>query len=94
MDLVHTRPVIYINDMYFDPFGLPPPENFCFIKRFNNLQCQDPKSVLCGYYCLFFNKKYQEGYSFYDILYKLLDPLNQEINERIIKAYYINHGNV
>ena len=44
----------YINDMYFDPLGLPPPENLSFIKRFNNLQYQDPKSVLCGYYCLFF----------------------------------------
>ena len=74
--------------MYFDL-----PEN-CFVKRFNNLQYQDPKSVLCGYYCLFFIKKYQEGNSFYDILYKLLDPLNQEINEIIIKTYYINHRNV
>ena len=73
----------YINDMYFDPFGLPPPENLCFIKRFNNLQYQSPKSVFCVYYWLFCIKKYQEGY-----------PLNQEINERIIKTYYINHGNV
>ena len=50
----------YINSMYFDSFGLPPPENLNFIKRYNILQYQDPKSVLCGNYCLSFFKKYQE----------------------------------
>ena len=34
-------------------------------------------SVLCGYFCLFFIKKFQDGNSIYDILYKILDPINK-----------------
>ena len=47
----------YVDSFYFDPFGLPPPENILFIKRYNTLQYQKKKkkiSVLCGYFCLFF----------------------------------------
>ena len=34
---------------------------------------QDTKSVLCGYYCLYFLKRLNEGYQIYDILYKDFD---------------------
>ena len=35
--------------------------------------------IVCFYKC------HQEGKTFYDILYKLLGPLNKEINEKQIK---------
>ena len=35
-----TRWACYVDSFYFDPFGLPPPENILFIKRYNTLQCQ------------------------------------------------------
>lgn len=89
-----THWVCYIESNYFDPFGLPPPNDLHFIKQYNTLQYQEKKSVLCGYFCLYFIKKFQEGYSFYDILYKLLDPFRPDKNEDIIKNYFIKYGNV
>ena len=54
-----THWVCYVDSFYFDPFGLPPPENIFFIKRYNTSQYQTKKkiSVLCGYFCLFFSLK-------------------------------------
>ena len=50
-----THWVCYVDYFYFDPFGLPPPKNILFIKRYNTSQYQKKKiSVLCGYFCLFF----------------------------------------
>ena len=51
-------------------------------------------SVLCGYYCLFFIKKFQDGNSIYNILYNILDPRNPSKNETILKDSFINYGNV
>ena len=65
-----THWVCYVDSFYFDPFGLPPLENILFIKRYNISQYQEKISVLCGYFCLFFIKKFQDGNSFYNILYK------------------------
>ena len=48
-----THWVCYVDSFYFDPFGLPPPENILFIRRYNTLQYQKKISVLCGYVCLF-----------------------------------------
>ena len=50
--------------------------------------------VLCGYFCLFFIKNFQDGNSIYNILYKILDPINPSKNETILKDYFINYGNV
>ena len=55
-----THWACYVDSFYFDPFGLPPAENILFIKRYNTLQYQKEKSVLCGYFCLFFIKKFQD----------------------------------
>ena len=35
-----THWACYVDSFYFDPFGLPPPENILFIKRYNTLQYQ------------------------------------------------------
>ena len=88
-----THWVCYVDYFYFDPFGLPPPENILFIKRYNASQYQKKISVLCGYFCLFFIKKFQDGNSIYNILYKILDPTNPSKNETILKDYFINYGN-
>ena len=52
-----THWACYVDSFYFDPFGLPPPENILFIKRYNTSQYQKKISVLCGYFCLFFSLK-------------------------------------
>ena len=56
-----THWVCYVDSFNFDPFGLPPPENILFIKRYNTSQYQKKISVLCGYFCLFFIKKFQDS---------------------------------
>ena len=66
-----THWACYVDSFYFDPFGLPPPENILFIKRYNTLQYHKKISVLCGYFYLFFIKKFQDGNSIYNILYKI-----------------------
>ena len=38
--------------------------------QYNTIQYQDTKSVLCGYYCLYFLKRLNDGIKIYDILYK------------------------
>ena len=35
-----THWACYVDSFHFDPFGLPPPENILFIKRYNILQYQ------------------------------------------------------
>ena len=64
-----THWACYVDSFYFDPFGLPPPENILFIKRYNTLQYQKKKkkkkiSVLCGYFCLFSLKKFKMVFQF------------------------------
>ena len=41
-----THWVCYVDSFYFDPFGLPPPENIFFIKRYNTSQYQKKKKYL------------------------------------------------
>ena len=41
-----THWVCYVDSFYFDPFGLPPPENILFIKRYNTSQYQKKKRYL------------------------------------------------
>ena len=38
-----THWACYVDSFYFDPFGLPPPENILFIKRYNTLQYKKKK---------------------------------------------------
>ena len=56
--------VCYFDNFYIDPFRMPPPiEVVKYIKdiQYNDIQYQDTKSVLCGYYCLYFLKRL-DGY--------------------------------
>ena len=90
-----THWACYVDSSYFDPFGLPPPESILFIKRYNTLQYQKryPFFVVTFVF-FFFIKKFQDGNSIYDILYKILVPTNPRKNETILKDYFINYGNV
>ena len=86
-----THWACYFESFYFDPCGLPPPENILFIKRYNTLQYQ--KNDICSLWLLlsfFFIKKFQDGNSIYNILYKILDPINPSKNEKILKDNFIN----
>ena len=88
-----THWTCYYDNYYFDPFGLSPPkEVLAYISniKYNTIQYQDKTSVLCGYFCLFFIKKLQQGNSVYDILYKILKPYKPIENENIIKSYFVN----
>ena len=91
------------NNYYFDPFGMPPPvEVVRYIKgiQYNDIQYQDTKSVLCGYYCLYFltrlNDEIKEStdssnslrYKIYDILYKDFDYKSPIKNESMIKQFF------
>ena len=74
-----THWVCYYNNYYFDPFGmLHPTEVIKYINgiQYNNIQYQDTKSVLCGYYFLYFLKRLNDGIKIYDILYKELNYKN------------------
>ena len=69
-----THWVCYYNNYYFDPFDMPPPtEVIKYINgiQYNNIQYQDTKSCLCGYYCLYFLKRLNDDYKIYNIYKKL-----------------------
>ena len=61
-----------------------------FIKRYNTLQYQKKYLFFMVIFVFFFNKKFQDGYSIYAILYKILDQINPSRNEIILKDYFIN----
>ena len=42
----------YVDSFYFDPFGLPPPENILFIERYNTPQYQQKKKDICSLWLL------------------------------------------
>ena len=50
---------------------MPPPlevKKYINNIKYNDIQYQNTKSVLCGYYCLYFLKRLNESYKIYDIL--------------------------
>ena len=82
----------------------PPIEVVKYIKdiQYNDIQYQDTKSVLCGYYCLYFLKRLDDGikestdsfnslrYKIYYILYKDFDYKSPIKNEKMIKQFLFN----
>ena len=74
---------------YFDSFGMGFPQEFKSSKPviWNSSQFQNNKSVLCGYYCLYFLHQWAQGKDFYDILkpFSLSDTMQ---NEKFIKEYF------
>ena len=75
---------------YFDSFGMGFPQEFKSSKPviWNSSQLQNIKSVLCGYYCLYFLHQWAQGKDFYDILkpFSLSDTMQ---NEKFIKEYFL-----
>lgn len=80
---------------YFDSFGMSYPEEFKQQAMkdgmqlfYNNSQYQNIKSLLCGYYCLYFlHQALVHKKSFYDVLqpFSLSDTM---YNERFITNYF------
>ena len=68
----------------------PPTEVIKYIPeiQYNNIQYQDTKSVLCGYYCLYFLKSLNDKIKIYDILYKKLNYKDPSKNETMIKQFF------
>ena len=94
----------YVDSFYFDPYGIPPPENIPFSKRYNTLQLKKRYLFFVVTFVFFFFflssfffftlKKIQDGNSIYNILYKILDLINPSENETILKDCFINYWNV
>ena len=78
------------NIWYFDSFGMGYPEEFKSGGKpiiYNSSQYQNIKSVLCGYYCLYFLHQWSMNKDFYDIL-KPFSLSNTMYNEKLIKNYF------
>ena len=88
-----THWVCYVDSFYSDPFGLPSPKIF-FLS--NDTILHNIKKYIRSLWLLlyFFIKKFQDGNSVYNILYKILDPINPSKNETNLKDYFIYYGNV
>ena len=57
---------------------------------FNNSQYQDIKSVLCGYYVLYFLRERQLFNKSYSDILQPLSITNVDHNEKFIKNYFKN----
>ena len=82
----HDRSVVW----YFDSFGMGQPKEFTSAGKpilYNSSQYQNIKSVLCGYYCLYFLHQWSLKKDYYDILqpFSLTDTM---FNEKFIKKYF------
>ena len=59
---------------YFDSFGMPFPEEYKAraktdnVKVIHNIYHQNIKSLLCGYYCMYFLNEMNKGKSFLEML--------------------------
>ena len=85
--LHHSDPTL---SLYFDPLGLPPPEELTTHYKpltYNTNQIQDVSSTLCGYFvCLFFKfmHKYEDKYEgFYAMTHGIFGSDTKE-NERVL----------
>ena len=89
--------VIHVkNDIieYFDSFGLNAPMELVYLSDrmglnylYNSTQYQDLKSVLCGYWCLYFVNESRKGRSYYDIL-RPFSHTDTQFNEHLIVEYF------
>ena len=81
---------------YFDSFGLNAPHEVVELSNtlgvnylYNSTQYQDLKSVLCGYWCLYFVNESRKGKAYYDIV-KPFSHSDTQFNERLIVEYFRN----
>lgn len=75
---------------YFESFGLRPPQEIVdmgipFV--YSSSQYQPLKSVLCGYYCIYFIRECSDGRDLYDIT-KVFDTRDKRGNDNIIRSYF------
>jgi hypothetical protein len=84
---------------YFDPFGAVMPQNQLDIFKANheniyysNIQIQDMKSILCGYFCILYlyfvsrmNGTIRNRISQFQKLFNWIDQKN---NDKILKSYF------
>ena len=78
---------------YFDSFGLVPPnEVIKYMKTtnkniiYNDSQIQNMNSILCGYYCIYYIEKQNEGQTADEVLLDFHDKPT-EFNEKFMKFY-------
>ena len=61
--------------VYFDPFGLPPPNEMeDYLRpeiRYSTDELQHRGDVVCGHFCLHVLKLLSEGWSFEDVIFEL-----------------------
>lgn len=82
--------------IYIDSFGTPPPaiiEKFLNTSykdiQYNMAEIQDSKSIMCGYYCLYFLDKLQDGFELSEIISQF-NILNRASNEKLIRLFAKN----
>ena len=79
---------------YFDSFGMYYPKEYENRAKkdgmkviYNTVPYQHIKSVLCGYYCIYFLHRWSLGEDYYDILQRFsINDANY--NERFIEKYF------
>ena len=79
---------------YFDSFGMYYPKEYENRAKkdgmkviYNTVPYQHIKSVLCGYYCIYFLHRWSLGEDYYDILQRFsINDTNY--NERFIEKYF------
>ena len=79
--------------IYIDTFGLIPniaTTQYLYTSGkkvlYSTTQIQHIKSVLCGYYCIYFAKELSKGANLYDLLYSF--SFDHTVNEQIISKYF------
>lgn len=86
--------------LYFDPFGFAPPRQVKqYIKKkiaVSHRQIQDPKSTMCGYYCLacdcyMTEKSTRDIYERFDDFLNLF-KVDTNQNDQIVKDYLKSKG--
>lgn len=84
---------------FFDSFGIIPSKNIqdwlrkTYRLKKNDItysinKLQHTKSNLCGYFCIEYIKKRNQGLSQIDILHQHFDPINTEYNEKLLHNKY------
>ena len=79
----HWVLVSYPNKLYFDSYGIIPPDNvFEFLGDFtyNTMQVQPEGTSMCGQLCLYVYYKLMKGYKFEDIVLEMYEVASDSLN--------------
>jgi hypothetical protein len=81
--------------IYFDPYGLPPPENV--LKRMlrtdkkcirSDVQLQNLNTSYCGYFCIYVAERLLNGDSLNYIVTKIFNKKDLNKNEKLLKDFF------